>query len=109
MDKLECSGRCYECSGCDDLELQIYTEIMFKALGIDCETTTEKMQRCLDEGERLGKAINDKSIDESLRAQLRAKRITCNVQFSKMVGALNAIEWKIKKYKEQIGDGTDKK
>lgn len=109
MDKLECSGRCYECSGCDDLELQIYTEIMFKALGINCETTQEKMKRCLDESERLGRLIKDKTIDELLRARYRANRITCNVQFSIMVGAFNAIEWKINKYKEKIDSGAEPK
>ena len=71
MDRNECSGRCYECGGCEDLELQIYTEIMFKALGVNCEDSREKMERCLAESERLTKELERKDLKGTLPQNLQ--------------------------------------
>ena len=108
MDKFECSGRCYECAGCEDLELQIYTELLFKAMGLDCETTQEKIEKSLCEAERLTKVLLDKNLTEYEKIPIRAKRLACNLQTTKLLNALSDIEYKCRKFKEIVGDGADK-
>lgn len=108
MDNFKCSGRCYECSGCEDLELQIYTELLFKAMGLDCETTQEKINKSLDEAERLTKVLLDKELTEYEKIPIRAKRLTCNAQTVKLLNALSDIEYKCRKFKEIVENGADK-
>jgi len=108
MDNFECSGRCYECGGCEDLELQIYTELLFKAMGLDCETTQEKVNKSLNEAERLTQVLLDKELTEYEKIPIRAKRLECNLQSVKLLNALSAIEYKCRKFKEIVENGADK-
>lgn len=111
MDKFECSGRCYECGGCEDLELQIYTEILFKSMGVNCETTREKMEKSLSESERLTKEIERKDIDytKDELSSLRARRWACNKQFGDLVRTSSIVEYKCRKFKEIVENGTESK
>lgn len=106
MDNFECSGRCYECSGCEDLELQIYTELLFKAMGINCETTQEKIEKSLAEAERLTKELTNKELTEYEKIPLRAKRVACNFQTVNLLNAFSAIEYKCRKFKEIVENGA---
>ena len=107
MDNFKCNGRCYQCSGCEELESQMFVEIIFSALGINCETTREKMELSLAEAERLSIEIARDDLTEYEKIPLRAHRLKCHLQFGDLVRVSNIVEWKIKKYKEQLSNGAD--